>query len=185
MITLDGADVSISGLSQNILDGSLERIGADGIVIKDSKLSISATAADSTAIRSVYYNVSVLNSTVTASSDSSAIQAGAVSIKDSEVDLTANTLGGTNRVIYTYDNVVNTIDLSGSGFVKLTYIGKQEFSLINDKVATGKDTACTKGEYVAHWENYSGVAEGGNTVTVFEHRTAEANIVHVEAAGVA
>ena len=172
-ITLDGADVRISGTSRGIYDGSMAHPTSSGIVIKNSSLNIISTVNDSEALTSDNNGVNISNSTVTAMSDHPAIFAnrGVVDIKNSKVDLTANIVGGATKVIYTKsEDAINTVDLSGSGIVILTYRGELVFPPFGNKLQITPNTECVKGIYDSRGENYHGIFEDGKTTLILAHK---------------
>ena len=95
---------------------------------------------------------------------------GELTITDSIVDLTLGT--ETYRVVNTYHDAANKIDLSGSGTVTLTALGNQTFAMIGGKVSITPGTKLEKGNIDN--DSYDGEydAASGKTVLQFVHESA-------------
>lgn len=116
----------------------------------------------------------IKNSIVKVSTVGSAaiVEKGKLYIKDSKVDLTRN--DDRYRVVGTDDYAMNTIDLSGSGWVTLTALGEQTYAMIGGKVTATSGTKLEKGTHYPDLKNYDGEydAASNKTVLKFVHDSA-------------
>ena len=169
VITLDGATVKISG---SYYYGIFNKNG--NVVIKSCP-DVELTPTTSSGEGICTYDggdLTIENSTVKVSAQgyAASVGKGALSIKDSTVELTK--ASAHHLVVNTSDAVTNTIDLSGGGSVTITATGNQSgSSMIGGKVTATPGTKLEKGKHYPSLETYDGKYDAalGKTVLQFVH----------------
>lgn len=172
-ITLDDATVNIPS---NHYYGIYNRNG-NVVIQNNSNVTLASTITDSEGICASFGgDLIIKNSTVKVSAHGYAVnlEYGKLLIENSDVEL-SKTSGIGALVVYTPNDVTNTIDLSGSGSgpVTLTASGDKSGSMIGGGVTLGPSTKCEKGTHYDYgsYENYDGKYDAaiGKTVLKFVH----------------
>lgn len=172
-ITLDDATVNTPS---NHYYGIYNRNG-NVVIQNNSNVTLASTITDSEGICASFGgDLIIKNSTVKVSAHGYAVnlEYGKLLIENSDVEL-SKTSGIGALVVYTPNDVTNTIDLSGSGSgpVTLTASGDKSGSMIGGGVTLGPSTKCEKGTHYDYgsYENYDGKYDAaiGKTVLKFVH----------------
>ena len=146
-ITLDDATVNTPS---NHYYGIYNRNG-NVVIQNNSNVTLASTITDSEGICASFGgDLIIKNSTVKVSAHGYAVnlEYGKLLIENSDVEL-SKTSGIGALVVYTPNDVTNTIDLSGSGSgpVTLTASGDKSGSMIGGGVTLGPSTKCEKGTH--------------------------------------
>ena len=167
-ITLDDATVNIPG---NFSLGICNNNG-NVVINNGSDVTLTSDISNGKGVYARYGGDLIIeNSAVKVSTNgyTADLEKGKLSIKDSTVDLTMN--NNYYRVVETSNTAMNTIDLSGSGSVTLTALGKQTSAMIAGNVTATSGTKLEKGTHYPDLKTYDGEYDtvSDKTVLKFVH----------------
>ena len=167
-ITLNDATVNIPS---NFYFGIYNDNG-DVVIKNKSNVTLTSDISNGNGVYAKYGGDLIIensNVTVSAKGLTASVENGGLTIKDSTVDLTLD--DSSYRVVETSNTAMNTIDLSGSGSVTLTALGKQTSAMIAGNVTATSGTKLEKGTHYPDLKTYDGEYDtvSDKTVLKFVH----------------
>ena len=187
-ITLDGGDVTIIGNAQyGLYEDSSAKSDVPGIEIKNnSKLIMAEATGVTNGIYSANNKLSIEESSANVkATDGAAINVEKSSVSITNSDVTFTTDSTTSQAVYTSSTAENSIDLSAKGIVmaKSKNNGSDPFYPINGKVQLLTDTKCTKGDKEEAATNFKSITEDGYKVVEFTTTKPYATVADVTISG--